>query len=91
MHIPDAFMPIPQGIIYWAIALVFIALSLRWVRQEMDETKVPLVAILAAGIFVIQAFNLPVALGPAATWWAGRSPPSCWAPPLPRSSSSPWS
>ncbi|MDD1639815.1 MAG: cobalt transporter CbiM [Methanomicrobiales archaeon] len=63
MHIPDAFMPIPQGIIYWAIALVFIALSLRWVRQEMDETKVPLVAILAAGIFVIQAFNLPVALG----------------------------
>jgi len=63
MHIPDAFMPIPQGIFYWAIALVFIALSLRWVRQEMDETKVPLVAILAAGIFVIQAFNLPVALG----------------------------
>jgi cobalt/nickel transport system permease protein len=63
MHIPDAFMPISQGLIYWAIALVFIALSLRWVRREMDETKVPLMAILAAGIFVIQAFNLPVAMG----------------------------
>ena len=63
MHIPDAFMPISQGLIYWAIALVFIALSLRWGRREMDETKVPLMAILAAGIFVIQAFNLPVAMG----------------------------
>ena len=63
MHIPDAFMPISQGIIYWAIALVFIALSLRWVRQEMDETKVPLIAVLAAGIFAVQAFNLPVAMG----------------------------
>jgi cobalt/nickel transport system permease protein len=63
MHVPDAFMPIPQGILYWVVALVFIALSLRWVRKEMDETKVPLMAILAAGIFVIQAFNLPVAMG----------------------------
>jgi len=63
MHIPDAFMPIPQGIIYWAVALVFIALSLRWIRQEMDETKVPLIAVLAAGIFAIQAFNLPVTMG----------------------------
>ena len=29
----------------------------------MTEDKVPLVAVLAAGIFAIQAFNLPVAMG----------------------------
>jgi cobalt/nickel transport system permease protein len=63
MHIPDAFIPISQSIVYWIIALVFIALALRWARKEMTEEKIPLVAVLAAGIFAIQAFNIPVAMG----------------------------
>jgi cobalt/nickel transport system permease protein len=63
MHIPDAFIPIAQGIAYWVIALVFIALSLRWARSEMDEKKLPLVAVIAAGIFALQSFNLPVSMG----------------------------
>jgi cobalt/nickel transport system permease protein len=63
MHIPDTFIPLPQAAVYWIIALVFIALSLRWARREMSEEKVPLVAVLAAGIFAIQAFNLPVGMG----------------------------
>lgn len=63
MHIPDAFIPITQGIVYWIIALVFVALALRWVKNEMSEEKLPLVAVLAAGIFALQSFNLPVAMG----------------------------
>jgi cobalt/nickel transport system permease protein len=63
MHIPDAFIPIDQGLIYWIIALVFVALALRWARNEMSEDKFPLVAVLAAGIFALQSFNLPVAMG----------------------------
>jgi cobalt/nickel transport system permease protein len=63
MHIPDAFIPIPQGIVYWVIALVFVALALRWAKDEMSEEKIPLVAVLAAGIFALQAFNLPVSMG----------------------------
>jgi cobalt/nickel transport system permease protein len=63
MHIPDAFIPISQGIVYWIIALVFVALALRWARKEMTEEKIPLVAVLAAGIFAIQAFNIPVTMG----------------------------
>lgn len=63
MHIPDAFIPIWQGAIYWLIALVFIALSLRWARNEMSEEKIPLIAVLAAGIFALQSFNLPVSFG----------------------------
>lgn len=63
MHIPDAFIPIPQGIVYWLIALVFIALAVRWAKNEMSEEKLPLVAVLAAGIFAIQSFNLPVSMG----------------------------
>ncbi|MEN6341262.1 MAG: cobalt transporter CbiM [Methanospirillum sp.] len=63
MHIPDSFLPIPQAAVYWLIALVFIALALRWVRREMSEEKVPLVAVLAAGVFALQAFNIPVMMG----------------------------
>jgi cobalt/nickel transport system permease protein len=63
MHIPDAFIPIWQGAIYWIIALVFISLSLRWARNEMSEEKIPLIAVLAAGIFALQSFNLPVSFG----------------------------
>jgi len=63
MHIPDAFIPIWQGAIYWIIALVFIALALRWAKNEMSEEKIPIVAVLAAGIFALQSFNLPVSMG----------------------------
>jgi len=89
MHIPDSFMPISQGAVYWLIALVFIVLALRWVRNEMSEEKVPLVAILAAGVFALQAFNIPVTMGTSGhllgePWWR-----SCSGPRSPRSSSSP--
>jgi cobalt/nickel transport system permease protein len=63
MHIPDGFIPITQCIVYWIIALVFIALALRWARTELSEEKVPIVAVLAAAIFAMQAFNLPVGMG----------------------------
>ncbi|HQJ38843.1 MAG TPA: cobalt transporter CbiM, partial [Methanoregulaceae archaeon] len=63
MHIPDAFIPLPQAAVYWIIALVFIALALRWARRELSEEKIPLVAILAAGIFAIQAVNVPIPWG----------------------------
>jgi cobalt/nickel transport system permease protein len=62
MHIPDGFLPISQALIYWIIALVFIFLSLRWARSEMSEDKVPLVAVLAAGIFAIQTMNMAIPL-----------------------------
>jgi len=63
MHIPDAFIPIGQAVIYWLIALICIGLSVRWTKLQLSEEKLPLVAVLAAGIFAIQAFNLPIGLG----------------------------
>jgi len=63
MHIPDAFIPIGQAAVYWVIALIFIALALRWARRSMGEEKIPLVAVLAAGIFAIQALNIPIPWG----------------------------
>ena len=63
MHIPDAFMPIWQGAIYWVIALVFVFLALRWAKNEMTEEKIPIVAVLAAAVFALMSFNLPVSMG----------------------------
>jgi cobalt/nickel transport system permease protein len=63
MHIPDAFIPIEQSVIYWVIALIFVALALRWARSELSDERVPLIAVLAAGIFAIQAMNIPIPFG----------------------------
>lgn len=63
MHIPDAFIPLWQSGIYWVIALIGLGISVRWAQREMSEDKIPIIAVLAAGIFAIQGFNLPVAMG----------------------------
>ncbi|WP_370573629.1 cobalt transporter CbiM [Methanomethylovorans sp.] len=63
MHIPDSFVPLSQAIIYWIIALPFIFMALKWAGKEMDDTKVPILAALAAGIFAIQALNIPIGMG----------------------------
>ena len=63
MHIPDAFMPIWQGAIYWIIALIFVALALRWAKNELTEEKIPMVAVLAAAVFALMSFNLPISMG----------------------------
>ncbi|WP_406660518.1 cobalt transporter CbiM [Methanolobus sp. ZRKC3] len=63
MHIPDSFMPLDQALIYWVIALPFIFLSVRWARKELDDMQIPILAALAAGIFAIQALNIPIGLG----------------------------
>lgn len=63
MHIGDGLIPLEQALIYWIIALVFVSLSLKWARNEMEEAKVPMFAALAAGIFAVQALNIPVFWG----------------------------
>jgi cobalt/nickel transport system permease protein len=63
MHIGDGLIPLGQTIIYWLIALVFIAKSLEWARKDLDEMKIPMLAALGAGIFAIQAMNIPIPWG----------------------------
>jgi cobalt/nickel transport system permease protein len=63
VHIPDGFIPLWQCAIYFAVALPFIVKSVHWAKEEMDEASVPLFATLAAGIFAIQALNIPIPWG----------------------------
>jgi cobalt/nickel transport system permease protein len=63
MHIGDGLIPWSQAVVYWLIALAFIIKSLNWAGKEMDEMKIPMLAALAAGIFAIQAMNIPIPWG----------------------------
>lgn len=63
MHIPDGFITLPLCVILYIIAIVALYFSVKWSRKELDEKYIPLLAVLAAGIFAIQSFNLPVPFG----------------------------
>jgi cobalt/nickel transport system permease protein len=63
MHIPDGFIPLWQCAIYYVILIVALYISLNWARKNLDEKMVPLMAVLAAGIFAIMSMNIPIPWG----------------------------
>jgi cobalt/nickel transport system permease protein len=63
MHIPDGFIPLWQAAIYYVILIVALYFSLQWAKKNLDEKLVPLMAVLAAGIFAIMSMNVPIAFG----------------------------
>jgi len=63
MHIPDGFIPLWQCAIYYVVLIVALYFSLRWARKNLDEKMVPLMAVLAAGIFAIMSMNVPIPWG----------------------------
>ncbi len=58
MHIPDGSIVWQQAAIYWLIALIFIARSIKWARSDLNEDLIPLFGVLAAGMFVLQTINI---------------------------------
>ena len=63
MHIPDGFIPLWQTPIYFAIALVALFFAFRWAKNNLDERNIPLLAVLAAFIFVMMSINIPIPWG----------------------------
>ena len=63
MHIPDGFIPIEQCLIYYVILIVALYFAVRWARSNLDEKRIPLMAVLAAGIFAIMSMNMSIAAG----------------------------
>ncbi len=61
MHIPDGFLPLSHALVYMVVAAFFVSRALRWARSGLEEA--PMLATLAAGIFAIQALNIPVPWG----------------------------
>ena len=48
MHIPDAFIPLWQGGIYWIIALIALSISIKWANKEMSQDRIPIIAVLCS-------------------------------------------
>ena len=71
MHIPDGFIPLGQCAIYYIVLIVALYISLRWARKNLDEKMVPLMAVLAAGIFAIMSMNVPIPWGNKRTYGRG--------------------
>ena len=63
MHIPDGFIPIVQCLIYYVILIVALYFSVKWARSNLNEKRIPLLAVLAAGIFAIMSMNMPIPFG----------------------------
>ncbi|MCK5588650.1 MAG: energy-coupling factor ABC transporter permease, partial [Candidatus Lokiarchaeota archaeon] len=63
MHIPDGIFPIEQAIIYLVVAVIFLAYSIYRVGKTLEDKHIPLLGVLAAGIFAAQMFNFPVPFG----------------------------
>ena len=63
MHIPDGFIPLWQCAIYYIILIVALYFASKWARSNLDEKRIPLLAVLAAGIFAIMSLNIPIPFG----------------------------
>jgi cobalt/nickel transport system permease protein len=63
MHIPDGLMEPLILAIGWIIAFIVLALSLKILNIRIEDKHIPLMAVLAAGIFVAQMLNFPIGGG----------------------------
>ncbi len=63
MHIPDGLMDPAVWALGWILALVIIGLAVAKIGKRLDERTIPLMAVLAAGIFVAQMLNFPIGGG----------------------------
>ena len=63
MHIPDGFLSVLISAILWIVSILVVVYSLRRVGQNLDERGLPLLGVLAAGIFAGQMLNFAVAGG----------------------------
>jgi cobalt/nickel transport system permease protein len=47
----------------WLLAITILAYATRRVNRDQDDRRLPLMAVLAAGIFVAQMLNFPIGAG----------------------------
>lgn len=63
MHVPDGFIPLWQCAIYYIILIIALYFAGKWARNNLDDKRIPLLGVLAAGIFAIMSMNIPIPFG----------------------------
>ena len=60
MHIPDGYLSPLTCIVTYAAALPLWVIAFRKLKEQLDETTLPLIASLSALSFIIMMFNIPI-------------------------------
>lgn len=60
---PDGILSFPESIIYLAISVVIILFSIWMSRKNLQTKQIPVIGVLAAGLFAAQMFNFPTPAG----------------------------
>ncbi|MBN1329320.1 MAG: energy-coupling factor ABC transporter permease [Candidatus Heimdallarchaeota archaeon] len=63
MHMPDGILPLNHAIVYLAVAGVMILIAIWQSRKSLTLKQIPIIGVLAAGLFAAQMFNFPVPFG----------------------------
>ena len=63
MHIPDGLMDPIIVALGWVIAIIIVGVATKTINKRIEKKQIPLMATLAAGIFVAQMVNFPVGGG----------------------------
>jgi cobalt/nickel transport system permease protein len=71
MHIPDGFLDLPVLAGCFALAAGAIAFSAWKLDGDLDDTRVPLLGVVAAGVFAAQMLNWPIPGGTSAHFVGG--------------------
>ena len=60
MHIPDGYLSPITCIATYAAALPLWVIAFKKLKQDLNETTLPLIASLSALSFIIMMFNIPI-------------------------------
>ncbi|MCL2807255.1 MAG: PDGLE domain-containing protein [Coriobacteriia bacterium] len=71
MHIPDGMLDTKTFGTLWAGAFAGIGYAGYWVRKNFDNSKIVLMAVMAALIFALQMLNFPIAGGTSGHFTGG--------------------
>lgn len=71
MHIPDGYLDLPLALTFYILSFAVLAYSIIRGRKELDESKIPLIGVVAAGIFVAQMLDWPIPGGTSAHFVGG--------------------
>ncbi|MCL6643966.1 MAG: energy-coupling factor ABC transporter permease [Dehalococcoidia bacterium] len=60
LHAADGFFSVPVSLVFWAITIAALAISLKRAGDRLDERAIPLMGVMAAFIFAGQMFNFQI-------------------------------
>ncbi|HII95818.1 MAG TPA: energy-coupling factor ABC transporter permease [Candidatus Methanofastidiosum sp.] len=72
MHIPDGFLDMDIALAYYVLSAIVIGICIYKIKKDgIDEKRVPIAGLVAAGIFAAQMLNWPIPGGTSAHFVGG--------------------